>query len=195
MELAFTLVLMAPELYTQRLLLKPLQLDDAAQIQQIFPQWEIVRFLNASIPWPYPDDGALRYCRDVALPAMERGTEWHWTLRLRASPQQVIGAIGLSKGDSINRGFWLARQWQNQGLMTEAVIVTNDYWFDVLGFPALRVHKAIGNAASRRVSEKTGMRVIALQDRDYISGRFLSEIWELTAEEWRIKRASLVDNA
>lgn len=182
---------MVPELSTPRLILKPLQLDDAEQIQRIFPQWEIVRFLNASVPWPYPADGALRYCRDVALPAVARGNEWHWTLRLRTAPDQVIGAIGLNKGDWINRGFWLAPAWQRQGLMTEAVIAANDYWFCVLGFARLRAPKAIGNTGSRRISEKTGMRVIALQEVDYVSGRFLTEIWELTAEQWRAIRASL----
>jgi len=36
-----------------------------------------------------------------------------------------------------------------------------------------------------RSSEKTGMRVIATLERDYVSGRQPAEIWEMTAEEWR----------
>jgi RimJ/RimL family protein N-acetyltransferase len=58
----------------------------------------------------------------------------------------------------------------------------------VLKFPVLRVPKAIANAASRRISEKQGMRVIHKEDRDYVSGRLPSEIWEITAEEWRRAR-------
>ena len=49
--------------------------------------------------------------------------------------------------------------------MTEAVSAVNDYWFDVLGFRVLRAPKAVENSASRRMSEKTGMRVIARQER------------------------------
>lgn len=41
-----------PQLETARLLLKPLVSEDAAQIQRIFPRWEIVRYLIASVPWP-----------------------------------------------------------------------------------------------------------------------------------------------
>jgi RimJ/RimL family protein N-acetyltransferase len=52
----------------------------------------------------------------------------------------------------------------------------------------LRVPKAVVNIASRRISEKTGMRVIATEERDYVSGRLLTEIWEITAGEWREKR-------
>jgi len=59
------------------------------------------------------------------------------------------------------------------------------YWFDVLGFPVLRVPKAVANTASRRISEKTGMRVIATDFQDYVSGRWPTELWEITAEEWR----------
>jgi [ribosomal protein S5]-alanine N-acetyltransferase len=69
--------------------------------------------------------------------------------------------------------------------MTEAVAAVNDYWFDVLGFKVLRAPKAIANIASRRISEKTGMHVIATLERDYVSGRLPTEIWEITAEEWR----------
>lgn len=59
----------AAELYTKRLVLRPLQLADAQQTQRLFSQWEIVKNLNAIVPWPYPDDGALNFYRDVALPA------------------------------------------------------------------------------------------------------------------------------
>jgi ribosomal-protein-alanine N-acetyltransferase len=52
----------------------------------------------------------------------------------------------------------------------------------------LRVSKAILNAASRRISEKNGMRVVTTEERDHISGRFLSEVWEITADEWRARR-------
>jgi RimJ/RimL family protein N-acetyltransferase len=72
--------------------------------------------------------------------------------------------------------------------MTEAVIAVNDYWFDVLGFAVLRSPKAIANAASRRISEKTGMRMIALEQRNLVSGCLPSEVWEITADEWRAFR-------
>ena len=75
--------------------------------------------------------------------------------------------------------------------MTEAVIAVNDYWFDVLGFKVLRAPKAQANIASRRISEKIGMRVIATPERDYVSGKLPAEIWEITADEWRAKSASL----
>jgi RimJ/RimL family protein N-acetyltransferase len=172
-------------LETPRLILRPLELADAEQAQKIFPHWEVVRYLSKAVPWPYPPDGAYTFYRDMALAAMERGEAWHWTLRLKTNLEQMIGSIALRKEENKNRGFWIGVPWQRQGLMTEACEAVTDYWFNVLGMAVLRVPKAIANTGSRRISERQGMRVIGIEDRDYVSGRFPSEIWEITAEEWR----------
>jgi ribosomal-protein-alanine N-acetyltransferase len=176
------------DLETPRLLLEPLALEDADRIQQLFPHWEIVQHLASVVPWPYPADGALTFLRDMALPAIARGEQWHWTLRLKTDPETIIGEIGLTKHETDNRGFWLGREWHGRGLMTEAADAVTDYWFDVLKMPVLRVPKAIANTTSRRVSEKQGMRVIAIVERDYVSGRLPAEIWEITVDEWHARR-------
>jgi RimJ/RimL family protein N-acetyltransferase len=179
---------MLPLLETPRLYLHPLELADAAEVQILFPQWEIVRYLTRQVPWPYPPDGAYRYYHDFALPAVERGDAWHWTLRLKNNPLQVIGSISLMRGETDNRGFWLGLQWQKQGLMSEACEAATDYWFNALMFPIIRVHKAIANEASRQISAKQRMRIVATEEREYVSGRLLSELWEITADEWRTRR-------
>jgi len=175
-------------LETARLLLRPLELADAEQGQELFPHWEIVRYLAAAVPWPFPADGVFTYYRDVALPAMARGDEWHWSLRMKSDPARLIGGITLRKGEKKNRGFWLGLAWHGQGLMSEAVDAVTAYWFDELGFPVLRAPKAVVNTASRRISEKQGMRVVAVEQGQYVSGTLPTEIWEITAEEWRAAR-------
>ena len=176
---------MTPTGQTARLVLKPLALEDAEQIQAVFPQWEIVRYLKNIVPWPYPPDGALTYIRDRALPAIARGEQWSWTLRLKSAPDAIIGNVGLLDRKNDHRGFWLAPAFQGRGLMTEACIWVNDFWFGTLGKPVLRVSKAVPNRASIRVSERMGMRLVGHGEKDYVSGRFPSEIYEITAEEWR----------
>src|SRR5580658_9440274 len=181
---------MAREGETERVLLRPLELADAAQIQEIFPRWEVVRYLLSRVPWPYPADGALCYVRDVALPTIGRENQWTWTLRLKQKPEQIIGAVDLRRGDEDNRGFWLAVDWQGQGLMSEACAWVNDYWFHTLGFRVLRTSKAAPNGPSRRISEKQGMRLVATQEKEYVCGRLPTEVWEITAEEWSAWKAS-----
>jgi [ribosomal protein S5]-alanine N-acetyltransferase len=180
---------MIPAAETKRLILRPLALADAAQIQDLFPHWEIVRYLLKRVPWPYPSDGAEHFIRNIALPTMDRGEAWHWTLRLKSAPGQIIGCLDLRKSGKENRGFWLGPAWQGEGLMSEACAWANDFWFEQLGFPVLRVAKAVANIASRRISEKQGMRLIGVIEKDYVSGRLPSEIWEITANEWRAWKA------
>lgn len=177
-----------PTLYTERLILRPLELADAEAIQLQFPHWEVVRYLNAFVPWPYPADGAFTYLRDNALPAIARGEEWHWTIRLKSAPGQLIGNISLMNEQDNNRGFWLAPKWQGQGLMTEASEAITAYWFETLGRDVLRVPKAAPNIGSRKLSERTGMRLIGTDEGDFVGGRFAKEIWEITREEWLQRR-------
>jgi ribosomal-protein-alanine N-acetyltransferase len=154
----------------------------------VFAQWEIVKFLAAHVPWPYPPDGAQTFLRERALPAMRAGSEWHWSIRLKSEPQRLIGEVSLMDKPDDNRGFWLAPDWQGRGLMSEASAAVTDFWFDTLARPVLRVPKAVANAASRRISERTGMRIIWTGERDYVCGRQAAELWEITADEWRDRR-------
>jgi [ribosomal protein S5]-alanine N-acetyltransferase len=174
-----------PTLTTQRLLLRPLELADADAIQRVFPQWEIVRFLNHLIPWPYPVDGALAFLRDIALPGMAKGKEWHWSIRQKTEPERLIGVIGLLDRPGDNRGFWLDPAFQRQGLMTEAAAAATDFWFGSLQRPAMRVLKAVANEPSSRISARSGMRLIDTIEWDYVSGRLATEVWEMTLEDWR----------
>ncbi len=176
-----------PVLETERLILRPLELADAPAIQREFPHWEIVRHLNPVIPWPYPDDGAESYVRDIALPAMARGEAWHWSLRPKVDPDLLIGVISLLEGEDENRGFWIARDWQRQGLMTEASIAVTDYWFDVLGKTILRAPKAVENEASRRISIRTGMTLLKTIQKRFMCGEKPAEIWEVSAADWRAR--------
>lgn len=104
----------------------------------------------------------------------------------------MIGQVSLMNKASNNRGFWLGVPWQGHGLMSEAVEVVTDFWFDALGYNIVRATKAIANTASRRISKKHGMRVIATEERDYVAGRLMAEIWEITADEWRYHRTTRV---
>jgi ribosomal-protein-alanine N-acetyltransferase len=179
-----------PPLETHRLLLRAMQEEDLPQIQSVFPQWEVVKYLNAKVPWPFPPNGVAVFFRETALPARLRGEEWLWTIRRKRDPERIIGAISLAKTENENRGFWLDPQMRGQGYMLEACDAVTEFWFEVLKFPVLRAPKAVANTGSRKISQKQGMRMIEQSERDYVSGRLSSELWEITAEEWRRQKRS-----
>jgi RimJ/RimL family protein N-acetyltransferase len=179
-----------PTFFTSRLILTPLQLTDAAAVQRLFPRWEVVRYLDSRVPWPYPEDGGLVYVRDVALPAMAAGRGWHWMIRRRSCPEQSMGSISLYDQPGNHRGFWLAPQYQGNGYMREACEIINTYWFETLMRPVMQVPKAVANHASRKISKHEGMRLIGTRDGHFVSGPMEVEIWEIARSEWLAKRST-----
>lgn len=179
---------MVHALETSRLLLEPLTLADAGELQRVFPQWEIVRWLDATVPWPYPEDGARFFIEQIVLPQMQAGTGWHWGIRRRAEPDRLIGEITLQDVTDRNRGFWIDPAWHGHGFAGEAADAVTRFWFEVLERPLLRVPKAAGNVASRRISLRQGMRVVDRFQGNLVGGPCEFELWELTREEWLARR-------
>jgi RimJ/RimL family protein N-acetyltransferase len=75
----------------------------------------------------------------------------------------LIGDCGLEhmniEGQQITElGYDFRSDYWNQGFATEAASAVRDYAFDVLGLAGLVSLIRVGNEASRRVSEKIGMR-------------------------------------
>lgn len=175
---------------TPRLRLRPLRRTDAARIQQIFAEWELVKFLATAIPWPYPADGAQAFL-EVTLPKNEDGRQFDWAITLRAAGDDLlIGIISLYPGsDEDSRGFWLGRDFQNQGLMKEAVFAVNEFAFNELGMTRLLLNNAEPNRASHRLKEISGATVIGIEgEAAFIGGRFRRVRWLLTREDWQRHR-------
>lgn len=76
--------------------------------------------------------------------------------------------------------------------MSEASDSVTDFWFETLGKKALRVPKAADNPASRRISEKQGMRVVSRLQKQLVSGVHDVELWEIDRDEWRNRRRASV---
>jgi ribosomal-protein-alanine N-acetyltransferase len=121
-----------PALSSEHLILRNLRQADIASVQRNFEDYEIVRFLNAPVPWPYPADGAATWHREVHMPG--HGTKhWSWAICSKEAPDELIGVIELfAHGHShiSNRGFWLGRRFWNRGHMTEDCTIIDDYAFD-----------------------------------------------------------------
>jgi [ribosomal protein S5]-alanine N-acetyltransferase len=180
-----------PVLRTARLVLRPISLDDAPAIQRHFANWNVIRKLTKTVPWPYPPDGAARFIREVALPSIERGEALLWVLVPFEGPNEAMGLVHWRRSYAAaegNRGFWLAEPYWGRGLMTEAVAAVQDYLFFEFGVDRLVVANAVSNAASRRVKEKTGARLLGRAQLEHHEGDDESEVWEITRDAWAALR-------
>jgi RimJ/RimL family protein N-acetyltransferase len=161
-------------------------------LQRRFPRWEIVRHLNARIPWPYPDDGAAQFIA-IAEGEMARGEKHHWAICPKGEPKELIGCIDLWPDDGKSRemrGFWLDPAFQGRGLMTEAADRVTDYAFRDLGWPRLWVSNAEANLASARIKEKQGARLVAFEPFHFVEGESRRMVWLIERDGWLMRRAA-----
>lgn len=181
-----------PVLQTPRLVLRPVRAKDAPVIQRRFPRWEVVRWLDAKIPWPYPADGAATHVASC-LDEMTRGEKSHWAIIPKSGPADLIGTIGLWPDDGISRsqrGFWLDTEFHGKGLMSEAADRVTEYAFRKLGWSHLWLTNAQDNHASRRIKERQGARLVDLMIGQYVGGSASQMVWLLTRENWMARQAA-----
>jgi len=180
-----------PVLESARLRLRPVRLDDAPAIQRAFEQWEVVKSLNAQVPWPYPPDGAVRHLSEVALPKLARREEFIWAITLAGGDDAPIGVIHLHPDDGVSRemrGFWLAPEFWGRGLMTEAAERVTEYAFVELGWPVLWLRNGEQNTASHRVKEKQGAAIVDRAPAKFVGGEGFTIIWRLDRDAWLTRR-------
>ena len=177
---------MKPILETPRLVLRPVELADAPRIQTLFDDWEVVKWLAAVVPWPYPADGAVTFVQRV-VKEMEETDRIVWAIHLKSEPNTgLVGIIELTPSSTEdNRGFWLGQAFHGRGYMSEAVRVVTDYAFEDLGMESLALNNAEPNLGSHRLKEKAGAEIVGFEeDVAFVSGQFRCIRWKLTKESW-----------
>lgn len=127
------------------------------------------------------------FIRQIVQSNGSRQLAIHWSITLKKSGEP-IGVIGYRnlEGDEADRGFWLAKPHHGSGLMSEAVIATQDYMFFEYGIDRIIVRNVISNAASRRVKQKTAARLLRV-DTDQGDHHLKEdvEIWEVSKSGWK----------
>ena len=140
---------------TPRLRLEPLRSEFAASLFAHFNDWQVVRWLSAP-PWPYRL-GDMQEWIVSASDAHRAGREAHYALTLAGAPIGSIDVTGLELGPVL--GYWLARPFWGRGYMSEAAdALMRQLFAQGHGFVASGLIE--GNAASLRVQEKLGFRVV-----------------------------------
>jgi len=180
------------ELHGSRILLRPITTHDIPAYEKHFIDYEVIRYLADTIPWPYPAHGVKDWMDSHILP-LQGKNRWIWGLFLFEDISTLIGGIELWRpGSPENRGFWLGRSYWGRGLMTEAANLVTDYAFDQLEFETLVFSNAKGNRRSARIKEKTGARFIRCEPAGFVDPNYTErEIWELTKLEWSKHKALL----
>ena len=131
-------------LETKRILLRSFELSDGPRVKKLAGDKSIAD-TTLNVPHPYKDEMAEEInCAIILKPI-----------------QELIGAIGLTIDKRFNRaelGYWVGKEYWNQGYCTEASKIILKYGFYELSLHRIIATHIIRNPASGKVMEKIGMK-------------------------------------
>ncbi len=163
-----------PELNTPRLRLRKLTMQDSADIFRYSCDVQVARHVLWDAHRTIGDSRAyLRYM----LRRYRQHDPASWGIEHRADGR-IIGTIGFmwiqSDNSAAEVGYSLAREYWNQGLMTEALKAVIDYGFGRMNLNRIEAQHETANPASGAVMRKCGMqREGTLRERLYNKGRYV----------------------
>ncbi|MDR1303498.1 MAG: GNAT family N-acetyltransferase, partial [Puniceicoccales bacterium] len=119
----------APDLGTDRLILRAIEERDIDPLAEMFAGYETV-FMLAFMPWPFERDRVVDYVKNLSW-SMGRGHSIYWAIALPGD-DRLAGVIGLTLEHGHDRAemhFWLHKDHRGKGYMTEVAKRVIDYVF------------------------------------------------------------------
>ena len=144
-----------PTINTERLVLRPFQLDDAAIVQRLAGAWEVAD-TTGNLPHPYEDGMAESWIagHEESFKAGETAT----FAVILAPAGSLVGAIGLTldQGYQGELGYWIGLPFWGKGYCTEAGRAMLVFAFNDLKLQRVHAQALKRNPASAKVMQKLG---------------------------------------
>ena len=154
MESIFLKLAQYPIVETERLLLRPVTLDDAEEMFDYASDRENTRYT-------FPTNQSLEETKNNIAQFYLANPLGRWGIELKSNGQ-FIGTIDLHKIDPALKkaaiGYIINKKYWNQGLTTEANRAVIELAFEKIGLNKLVALHYEDNPASGKVMEKSGMR-------------------------------------
>jgi len=154
MESIFLKLAQYPIVETERLVLRPVTLDDAEAMFQYASDRENTRYT-------FPTNQSLEETKNNIAQFYLANPLGRWGIELKSSGQ-FIGTIDLHKIDTVLKkaaiGYIINKKYWKQGLTTEATRAVIELAFEKIGMNKLTALHDKDNPASGKVMEKSGMR-------------------------------------
>ena len=144
-----------PILETERLILRPIALDDAEACFSWNSDERVAKFMS------YPRCTDISQTIDWIKSTLVDVKEWNWAFVLK-SENKVIGTGGIGPSHSM-KGYWgmgynLHYDYWHKGYCTEAMRAIVDFVHNELGVDKICSNHAVDNPRSGKVMEKLGLQ-------------------------------------
>lgn len=155
--------------HTERLLLRPVAVDDATALFEHASDPELPRQMTWAA---HASVAQTREFLASCVAEREAGREFVWVIEESGRVAGLVGVEGVVRGvlasrfDRAELGYWLGRDFRGRGLMTEAARAALEMAFGVLALHKVTVHAFSENHASLRVIEKLGFTRVGRKRED-----------------------------
>jgi RimJ/RimL family protein N-acetyltransferase len=174
---------------TERLVIRCWDPNDAAQIQRAAA--ESKEHLLPFMPWAQDEPQTVEQKVQLARRfrgLFDRGEDYVYGI-FNKDESRAIGGTGLHTrltGNALEVGYWLHKDFINQGLVTESTAALTKIAFELYHVERLEIHCSAENHASAAIPKKLGYLHEATRRRlGYAHGRPSdSMVWTLFAEEY-----------
>jgi ribosomal-protein-alanine N-acetyltransferase len=181
-----------PRLATERLVLRPIEPDDADAILALYGDDAVAQYLDIDTIRTLDE---ARLLIRLSNNRFQDGLGIRWAIALRDQPR-LIGTCGYNTFDHESRrseiGYDLARAYWRRGIMSEALGAVLRYGFTTLDLHRVEATVAPENIASRRLLEHLGFREEGLlRQRSFYRGRYVDDMYfGLLRAEYQLQQAS-----
>lgn len=149
-------------LHTDRLTLRPLRPEDAADLHRLINDWEVSRDL-AEVPFPYPRPLADQWIA-AARKQQSEGSAYHLAVTgTEGGREMLVGGVGLRvdrRAGAARLGYWVGRRFWGHGVATEAAGRLARWGLAHLDIERIEASVADENAASIAVLRHIGFRLV-----------------------------------
>ncbi|HOF88695.1 MAG TPA: GNAT family protein, partial [Armatimonadota bacterium] len=124
------------------------------------------------------------------LRELAEGTGHHWAIACRGRLVGIIAAGGINThSQTVEIGYWLAKEFAGKGLMTHAGRAMLTYLFTTVGLNRLGIRCDVRNTRSRALAERLGFIYEGTKRQaNKIGGEFVDmHDFGLLREEWEAK--------
>ncbi|MFN3447383.1 MAG: bifunctional GNAT family N-acetyltransferase/(deoxy)nucleoside triphosphate pyrophosphohydrolase [Roseococcus sp.] len=151
---------------TARLLLRPLEAEDAAEVTRLVNDYSVAGNL-ARVPFPYRDGLALEWIAATRA-QIARGEAYHLAVTRTG---ELVGCVGLTlnRSGAAELGYWIGRRHWGQGIAREAAAGLLDWAERHLGVTRVEASALTDNAASHAVLRRLGFVEAGRAVQPYLS--------------------------
>lgn len=161
------------EFHLTKCKLRPWKISDAEHLAKYANNKNIADCLRDGFPHPYTINDAKNWIKNNL-------TNKNLLLAIEIN-NEPVGSIGIIYQNDIHRrgaeiGYWLAEEFWNQGIMTEAIKILIQHVFN--NSDIIRIHAGVfaSNTASSKILKKAGFKLEAIHKKAvFKKGKLMDE--------------------